>query len=107
MKDCTRSNEEKAYLVLQHLFELFTGLDPTNRNPYRMEKKIIDKINQLADDLSQSEIMGSELSSNLEEIINFRNGICDVLGMEEDTENDKIIERLRVLCQSDKRKDDA
>lgn len=107
MKDCTRSNEEKAYLVLQHLFELFTGLDPTNRNPYRMEQKIVDRINQLADDLSQSERTGSELSSNIEELINFRNDICDVLGMEEDIENSKIIERLQAICQPDKRKDDT
>lgn len=105
MKDCTRSNEEKAYLVLQHLFELFTGLDPTNRNPYRMEEKIVDKINQLADDLSQSERTGSELCSNIEELVSFRDDICDVLGMEEDTENDKIIERLHAICQPDKRKE--
>lgn len=103
MKDCTRSNEEKAYLVLQHLFELFTGLDPTNRNPYRMEQKIVDRINQLTDDLSQSESIGSELSSNIEELISFRNDICNALRMEEDTENGKIIERLQLLCKPDEK----
>lgn len=53
MKGQPRTNEEKAYLVLQHLYELATDKDPTDRNPYRMEQEIIHHFEHLAEEIAK------------------------------------------------------
>ena len=53
MKGQPRTNEEKAYLVLQHLYELATDKDPTGRNPYRMEQEIIHHVEHLAEEIAE------------------------------------------------------
>lgn len=53
MKGQPRTNEEKAYLVLQHLYELATDKDPTGRNPYRMEQEIIHHVEHFAEEIAK------------------------------------------------------
>ena len=53
MKGQPRTNEEKAYLVLQHLYELETDKDPTGRNPYRMEREIIHHVEHIAEEYAE------------------------------------------------------
>lgn len=54
MKGQPRTNEEKAYLVLQHLYELATDKDPTGRNPYRMEMEIIEWAERLTEEVAKN-----------------------------------------------------
>ena len=64
MKGQPRTNEEKAYLVLQHLYELATDKDPTGRNPYRMEQEIIHHFDHIAEEFAKEaakKLMGSSL----------------------------------------------
>lgn len=65
MKGQPRTNEEKAYLVLQHLYELATDKDPTGRNPYRMEQEIIHHFEHLAEEFA-NEAAEKLMSSGLD-----------------------------------------
>lgn len=65
MKGQPRTNEEKAYLVLQHLYELATDKDPTGRNPYRMEQEIIHHFEHLAEEFA-TEAAEKLMSSGLD-----------------------------------------
>ena len=70
MKGQPRTNEEKAYLVLQHLYELATDKDPTGRNPYRMEQEIIHHFEHLAEEYAEEaaeKLMGSDLDMEIVE----------------------------------------
>ena len=48
-----RTKEEKAYLVLQHLYEMLTEKDPTGVDPYVMEIAIIKVIDNAAEEIGQ------------------------------------------------------
>ena len=49
-----RSNEEKSYLVLQHLYEMFTEKDPTNMDPYKMELEILKALDSIAEEVAKN-----------------------------------------------------
>lgn len=70
MKGQPRTNEEKAYLVLQHLYELATDKDPTDRNPYRMEQEIIHNFDHVAEEFAKEaadRLMKSDLDPDIVE----------------------------------------
>ena len=78
MKGQPRSNQEKAYLVLQHLYELATDKDPTDRNPYRMEQEIIHHFDHLAEGFAKEaadRLMKSDLDPDIvDQIITILSG---------------------------------
>lgn len=85
MKGQPRTNEEKAYLVLQHLYELATDKDPTGRNPYRMEKEIIEWVEYLAEEVSKDFVDRLYKSSaSPEEIERIMTIMKEIKGMGED-----------------------
>ena len=53
MKEHSRSHEAKSYLVLQHLYEIYTDKDPTGMDPYKMEQGIISAIDHIAESVTK------------------------------------------------------
>lgn len=81
-----RSNEEKSYLVLQHLYELFTEKDPTNVDPYKMERDIIGMLDTIAEGVAD------EFISRFEKVV------------DSDPNADALYEKLLKVFESMKRK---
>lgn len=49
-----RDVEKRAYLVLQHLYEMFTDNDPTGMDPYKMEMGIIKSLDGIAEQVANN-----------------------------------------------------